>query len=130
MKRLMPAFIVMSTTLAAVRLAAGDVKAGYYCHSPVADGGYVVRIEPGGAAETARVILSADSLIGPHLIESYDVNVATSGPDTLFEGRGFTLTMREHPRKSGGRQLYDANFTAITGRGVIKDRVGCSSPSP
>jgi hypothetical protein len=112
MKKLLPALIAMSAVLAAGSPAAADINSRYYCHTPhIFDGGFVVRIETDGAAGTARVDLSRDSIAGPRPLGSYAVNVTQSGPHTVFQGSGFTLTM--------DRSSESARFTAKMGAGGI-----------
>jgi hypothetical protein len=123
MKRVLPAFIVMSIMLAAARPAAADVKTGYRCHTPgVVDGGYAVLIETDGAARTARVFVSAESIAGPRPLGSYAVRVTQSGPVTVFEGGGLSLTMREQE----WQRVSDASFIAVTDHSVVKGDLGCS----
>jgi hypothetical protein len=112
MKKLLPAFIVMSAVVAVARPAAADIKRGYYCHTPnIADGGFVVRIETDGPAGTARVDVSRDSIGGPRALGSYAVRVTQSGSNTVFQGNGLMLTM--------DRSFESARFVAKMGAGGI-----------
>jgi hypothetical protein len=47
-----------------------------------------------GSAETARVSVGADSRVGVHFVETYDVSVTPSESGALFQGRHLTLTLR------------------------------------
>jgi hypothetical protein len=125
MKIRLLALIVVSTTFGA---AAGEgSEPAYYCHSPIADGGYVVKIWPDATAGTAKISMGHDSRGGVHDWTTYAVRVTQSGRDTLFQGDGLTLTMSEGPPRNDPYLSHYANFTVPKGDGGF---LACSSRRP
>lgn len=113
--------LAMSTTLALASLAAGDdAEPAHYCHSPIADGGYAVKVWLDDAAGTARVAVGADSFVGVRKWTTYAASVTSSGRETLFQGDGLTLRM------SGDR----ANLTATEGGAAVQGVLTCRSRQP
>jgi hypothetical protein len=125
---LLAAIAHTSLASAAEPVNVSSAELDVFCHSPIADGGYQVKIRPGVFADTARVSVGADSRVGVHFTDTYDVSVAPSGSGILFQGRHLTLTLSEGRPRPGYRIEYDASLSAEYGGRTIRDRLVCSPP--